>query len=252
MSLFTSEETNFYIDGIGNYSPKNASGYYANRKINMVEALSVSDNIYAIKTTLLIGSSNLGKLLKNYSLNIEEVNPTIGLGSISLTPLELTSLYNSLASEGLYYPPKFVNQVSLYDNTILAKCNNSSKRILNQKNTLIINHLLKSPFDEALKSYAYPSLYGYAPEITFGAKTGSTDSTSWVVGFNPYYTIGVYIGNDDNLNLSSKNLAKKIFKDLANSLCENYLDKYYEVREDMSPFTLYNNINDKKSKVYYY
>lgn len=252
LSLFTSEETTFNIEGRGEYHVKNASGYYANRKINMVEALSLSDNIYAIKTTLLVGSSSINKLMKKYSLEIEDINPTIGLGSFSLTPLELTSLYNSLASVGRYYSPNFIKQVSLYDKTILGIRKSTSYQVLEKRNTLIINHLLKSPFDEALASYTYPSLLNYEPNITFGAKTGSTESTSWVVGFNPYYTIGVYVGNDDNMPLSSKNLAKKVFVDIANKLCENHLDKYYEVTSDMTPFTLFNSKTNKKSKVYYY
>ena len=58
--------------------------------------------------------------------------------------------------------------------------------------------------------------------------------------------------NDNNEDLSSKSLAKILFKEIANSLCENYLDTYYQVDSKMKPFTLYNSLNNKKSRVYYY
>ncbi|MBE6132577.1 MAG: penicillin-binding protein [Erysipelotrichaceae bacterium] len=252
LSKFTSEETTFNIEGIGEYSPKNASGHYANRKITMVEALGLSDNIYALKTTLLVGSKNVEALFNQFGFKLENVNPTIGLGSISLSPLELTSLYNCLASEGTYYKPNFIKQVHLQDGTLLINNHYKSKKILNSYQTILINYLLQAPFDNALTSYTLPSLINYQTDIKFGAKTGSTNSTNWVMGFNKYYTIGVYVGNDNNEVLSSKSLAKILFKEIANSLCENYLDTYYQVDSKMKPFTLYNSLNNKKSRVYYY
>ena len=250
LSKFTSEETTFNIEGVGLYSPKNASGFYANRKINMVEALSLSDNIYAIKTTLLVGSSTLGNLLQKFGINCENVNPTIGLGSISLSPLELTSLYNCLASEGIYYRPSFIKSVKLQDGTILKNARSNYYRVLDNKETIIINHLLKSPFDTALASYAFPSLGHYQTTHTFGAKTGSTASTNWVMGFNPNYTIGVYVGNDDNEELNSTKLARILFKEIANSISEGKQDTFYK-SDSLKGFTFYNNIKNQTSKVYY-
>ena len=252
LTKFESKETTFNIEGIGEYTPKNATGHYANRKITMVEALGLSDNIYALKTTLLIGSSNIERLFNQFGINITNCNPTIGLGSISLSPLELTSLYNCLASEGTFYKPSFTKKITLQDGTILKNNHSKSKKILNTHETILMNYLLQSPFDDALTSYTIPSLMNYQPNIKFAAKTGSTNSTNWVIGFNKYYTIGVYVGNDDNKDLTNKTLAKNLFKDIANSLCENYVDTYYEVDSKMKPFTLYNNLNNKKSRVYYY
>ena len=251
LSKFYSKETTFNIDGIGEYSPKNASGFYANRKINMVEALALSDNIYAIKTTLLVGSSSLSNLLEQFNIKCEEVNPTLGLGSISITPLELTSMYNALASEGTYYKPSFIKKVSLQDQTILDQVKTKSKKILSTHETLIINHLLKSPFDSSLASYTYPSLCSYKTTHTFGGKSGSTNSTNWVVGFNPNYTIGVYVGNDENKEITSKKLAKTLFKEIADSLSEGQNDIYYEPDSNMKRITFYNSINKKTSYSYY-
>lgn len=252
LTKFTSEPTAFNIEGIGMYSPKNAGDNYAKRKINMVEAISLSDNIYAMKTTLMIGSSKVQNLLSNFGIECGIVNPTIGLGSISLTPLELTSLYNCLASEGTYYSPSFIKQINLSDSTLLKKVPEKKKKILNSKNTIIINHLLKSPFDTALSSYTYPSLGNYQTNNTFGGKTGSTDSTNWVVGFNPKYTIGVYVGSDDNQNIHDTKLARKMFQEIANSLTEHQKDVYYQTPDSLKSFTLYNSLINKKSKVYYY
>lgn len=217
----------------------------------MVEAISLSDNIYAIKTTLLVGSKNLANLLNKFSIVCENINPTLGLGSISLSPLELTSLYNCLASEGVYYKPSFVNKVSLQDGTLLKTFSSKSTKILNSDLSLIINHLLKSPFDTSLTSYTYPSLGSYQTKSTFSAKTGSTESTNWVVGYNPNYTICVYVGNDDNSSISNPKLARTIFQEIANELTENKGDIFYEPSSKLKGFTLTNSLINRQSKTYY-
>lgn len=251
LSQFVSEETTFNIEGIGSYSPKNASGNYAGRKINMVEAIALSDNIYAVKTTLLVGSSSLAQLLTRFGVECDNVNPTIGLGSISLTPLELTSLYNCLASEGTYYPPSFLKKVRLSDQTLLGTSKKASKKVLDHKETILINHLLKAPFDSALASYTYPSLGNYRTTHTFAAKTGSTETTNWVIGYNPYFTIGVYVGNDENQPLYSTRLARTVFQNIADRLCEKKEDIFYEVDSSFQSFRFYNRLSDQTSNIYY-
>ncbi len=251
LSHFVSEETTFNIEGIGSYSPKNASGNYAGRKINMVEAIALSDNIYAVKTTLLVGSSSLAQLLTRFGVECDNVNPTIGLGSISLTPLELTSLYNCLASEGTYYPPSFLKKIRLSDQTLLGTSKKASKKVLDHKETILINHLLKAPFDSALASYTYPSLGNYRTTHTFAAKTGSTETTNWVIGYNPYFTIGVYVGNDENQPLYSTRLARMVFQNIADRLCEKKEDIFYEVDSSFQSFRFYNRLSDQTSNTYY-
>lgn len=245
LTELVSEPTTFYLKGKGAYSPSNAGNLYPNSKINMIEALGVSDNIYATKTTLLVGSSNLASLIKKFNIEVDAPNITMALGSNVMTPLELTSIYNTFASEGYYYPPKFLNQVSLQDGTILYSNSNKTKtKILQKDETIMINYLLRAPFDQALMNYAKPSLMNYQTNKRFAAKTGSTNNTNWVVGFNPNYTIGVYIGNDENDCLEKTNIAKKLFQEIANKLTENDDDIFYSGTNNLESFRL---INHKKN-----
>lgn len=62
----------------------------ANKNINMIEAISVSDNIYATKTNLLLGSNTISDKLKIIGINDVNDNVTNGLGSFSLSPLTIT------------------------------------------------------------------------------------------------------------------------------------------------------------------
>ena len=111
--------------------------------------------------------------------------------------------------------------------------------------------MLKSPFDNAFASYTLPSLSSYQTNNTFAAKSGSTSSTNWVMGFNKDYTIGIYVGNDDNKDITSTKLARELFQEIANKLIINQKDNFYEPDENMRPITFYNSVNNKTSKVYY-
>ena len=67
----------------------------------------------------------------------------------------------------------------------------------------------------------------YQLNKTFACKTGSTPSSSWVVGFNKDYTLLVYVGDDNNKTLHDGRVSKKIFKDIAFSLTLDKEDNFY-------------------------
>ncbi len=250
LSKFTSEPTKFTLENGLTYSPNNANNIYAYRKINMVEALAMSDNIYAVKATLLVGSSNIKKLLNRLGANIENETLAISLGGCELTPLQLISAYNTLASTGKYYKPSFIKKVSLFNDTILYEDKKISKSVLNYDTTLIINHLLKAPFDQGLKTYSSPTMLPYQLNKTFACKTGSTPSSSWVVGFNKDYTLLVYVGDDNNKTLHDGRVSKKIFKDIVFSLTLDKEDNFYTYPNNLKPFKIHNGINNIYSFTY--
>jgi len=212
-----SSKTKFFIQGYGYYEPKNYNSKYANQDINMLEAIAYSDNIYAVKTGLLIGSKIIKNFFSNFNVDYEET-PSSFLGSISMTPLKLTELYNCLASEGNYYKPSFINSIYKKDGTLLYKNPNESRKLLSKNETLVLNQALKSTFDKNLDGYTTPSMINYQTKSKFAVKTGSTYQDNWVMGFNPSYTIGIWLGDLENLELNEQGKAKTIFKDVANKI----------------------------------
>ena len=53
----------FLYEKVASTIYKNPNNKYANEQIDMIQAIALSDNIYALKTLLLLGSKNLVKLL---------------------------------------------------------------------------------------------------------------------------------------------------------------------------------------------
>lgn len=248
LSKFTSEPTTFYLEDGTSYSPKNSSGTYAYRKINMIEATSLSDNIYAVKTALFVGINTIQNFLYSFDIDAEKVNLTSALGNIELTPLKLASIYNCFASEGTYYPPKFVSKVEKHSGEVLLKNNMNGNKKLSKTNSIIINYLLQSPFDNAFTTYATPTMKNYQINYPFCVKTGTTNSSSWTVGFNKKYTVLIYVGNDKNSKLQDGLVGKKIFQKFANSLeTEN---EFYSVPQKTKLIKFHNSIYNLYSKNY--
>lgn len=216
-TLLTSEETTFNIKDIGEYSPKNPNNKYANGEIDMIQAIALSDNIYALKTLLLLGSENLAKLLSFF--DIDEVPlPSIALGTTSTSLLKLTSIYNTFASLGTYYKPSFITKVTDFNDNILYTSSSSKKELLEESNTLILNQMLTSTFDSSLSSYLTPTMVNYKPNSIYAAKSGTTNSDSYVLSYNPNYTIGIWIGTDSNEKLTNYTLSKQLFKEISSIL----------------------------------
>ena len=184
-------------------------------------------------------------------IKVENENPTIGLGSVSLSPLQLCSIYNAFASEGAYYPPVFYSKITLSNNDLLINNKETPSFYLNKQIVNVLSYLLLSPFDEGLVSYTSPSLLNYQTNDRFGAKTGSTSYCSWVVGYNPNYTICVWTGNDKNNENKNSNLSKVIFQKIANNLTYNSGDIYFKIPTKSKPFSLSNKETGRTSNVYY-
>ncbi len=98
-STFISEKKDFIIDNqiisISNFNDK-----YDNKPINMEYALGTSDNIYAMKTHLFIGTNKLQSFLKRFDITPISDIYTLCLGTQDMSLLNLTSIYNTFLNLG--------------------------------------------------------------------------------------------------------------------------------------------------------
>ena len=248
LTKILSKPTTFYLENGVSYSPKNAGNKYANRNITMVEAIATSDNIYSTKIGLLLGSKMLKNRLAKVVIDIEE-NVSNYLGSISTSLIKITSIYNSLASGGIYQEPIYYSSYKINRN---EKKNETNKiQLFNPKESLVMCHLLRASTDPCFNSYTAPTMLYYPVNKKMAIKTGTVDSASFVIGFTPYATIGVYVGKDDDQYLNDKKAAKRLFQKVANRVNEKNGDAFFKA-DDLTPFQLYNSANGIKSNIYYY
>ena len=239
------QHTEFKISGYETYSPNNATNTYSNDPINMIEAIALSDNIYATKTLFYVGFERFKKILESFGIK-SNIVPSSALGVDETTLLNLTSIYNCFASLGTYYSPKIISKITDGNGVILYKQSSKITRKLEKPYVYILNQMLTSTFDENLIDYSKPTLLNYKTKNIFSAKTGSDDYNSYTIGFNPNYTIGVWCGTDENDFFSKSHISKKVFQSLANQITDKNLwynpPSYIEKRK-INPITGKNSTN---------
>lgn len=225
---FTSQATTFRLSDGKEYAPTNYNDLYANDQMSMINATALSDNIYAVKTHLFLGVNSLHNALLDFQIKQSEPSPSEALGTVNMSLLELSRIYNTFASEGLYIKPAFISRITNKDTTLYER-DTQVKRLLQRDETLILNQMLTATFDIQNQSYTFPSMYGHEPSITIAAKSGTSDWDSLVMGFNPEYTVGIWTGFDDNRELNKQyyTISKEIFKDTFNGLYKDRTGVWY-------------------------
>ncbi len=233
-STFISQPTTFRLEDNTEYAPENYNSKYPNREISMINAISMSDNIYAVKTHLFLGTATLHQALLDFGITQSQQNPSEALGTVNMSILELSKIYNTFASEGLYIEPAFISRITDGED-ILYERKINPKRLLERNETLILSQMLTATYDSKNMTFSYPTMAGYAPDIKVAVKSGTSDWDALVVGYTPEYTVGIWNGFDDNRELSKEyyDVGKVIFKSTFNSLYENKSGVWYQPSEDI-------------------
>ncbi len=196
-----------------NWEPQNYDEKF-HGNVTLFEALSKSYNIPMIKLTQQVGVADVADYIE--SLGVEKVRAldALPLGVLELSPLELTSLYQVLASGGLQIKPSAIEAVTDSDGGLLERYPIESKRVMSE----IHNYLITSNLLHATKSGTSQRLKSKIPWTNFAGKTGTTNDLkdSWFAGFSEEHLGVVWIGRDDNkaANITGSSAALPVFIDI--------------------------------------
>lgn len=206
-SCFTSEKTNFTFSERDDYSPKNYNDKYANKPISMAAAVSYSDNIYAVKTNLFLGSDQLINVAKRVGITakLEDV-PSLPLGTNEINIIEMTSGYAAFANLGYKINPHFIKKIEDSSGKILYTNKNTKNLVLNSSIVFILNNMLTATYDQNFIDYNYPTAIGLANKLkhTYALKSGTTNTDEWYIGYNKDIITSVWLGYDDNKEIKTK------------------------------------------------
>lgn len=261
-STFLSQETTFVFSQNDTYSPQNFNQKYANKEITMAAALSYSDNIYAVKTHLFLGTDTLVNI--SHRMGIKENLPSIAslpLGTVELSMLDFANAYTTLASGGYKKELTFIRKVTDINGNILYEKKDNSTQVLNSSYTYILNNLLTATYDNAFRDYNNPTIINLASKISrkYAMKTGTTNTDCWMIGYNPDVLMLVWNGYDDNreLKVSNSIISKNIWVETIEDYLKDKEDSWYEKPDNVvgiprDAVTGKDVTDVNKSFVYYY
>ena len=226
---FKSEPTTFQLENGKTYTPTNFNKKYAYGDVTMAQAIALSDNIYAVKTHMFLGEQALVNILTSFGYQHISPHPSLALGTLNTNIYEFSSIYTTLAHQGIYNEVHTITKITNNNGDVLYEYEPQNKQLLQQDTCLMISQLLTAPFEKSFQSYASPTMMNYPVKTKFAVKTGSTPYDSLCAGYNPQYTLLSWVGYDDNreMNMTSDTrIPKVIFQTMANELQKENL--WYE------------------------
>lgn len=237
-TTFTSEKTTFVFSENQTYSPTNFGDTYPDKEISLAAAIAYSDNIYAVKTHLFLGSDALVEMMKRVGITTKLNSiPSLALGSEPISLIEMTNAYATLANEGYKVKPYFIQRVEDINGNVLYEHKENKENVLNKSITYILNELLSNTSNSKFIGYTYPTAYGISYKLSkkYAIKTGTTDFDHLVFGYNKDVVVGLWSGYDDNREL--------VTGDATNNkmMWANIIEKYLEGKED-NWYTMPNNV----------
>ncbi len=196
-----------YDNGRATYKPQNVNGQYADSEMSLAQALAISDNIYAVKTLQEIGYNEFRDMLKRFELNYtDEDNPSVALGTIESSLYDLTSAYNTIAAYGKKHEPTTILSIQNAEGEIVYDESESSEeeQVLTEQDAFILTQLMTGIFDPVFSDYSPATGVSLRSRMThtYAAKSGTTLSDQWIIGYTPSVTAGVWNGYDQGKTLS--------------------------------------------------
>lgn len=187
------------------WSPSNSDGS-AGGSMDMAKGLAYSDNLITAQVMKSIGRDcEAPKLVIKLAerMGIEKGKippyPSLCMGSMELSPLEMAGAYTAFVNKGLWVEPTFIVRIEDKDGNILMDApEQKTDQVLNEEKAYVMCKLLKGVVDfgtaATLKSYVKPE----GSEYYLGGKTGTTQGNGdgWFMGVTKKLVCATWVGGD--------------------------------------------------------
>lgn len=167
-------------------------------EIRAFDALLWSRNQATVDLGLRLGLSKFVSFLQALGLQVKRSkHPSLFLGALELTPLEVQHLFCLFASRGQVRQTRAIQYVTDARRQPLTDIKAPSYSSLKRANIDAINTVLKQITISGTAKKI--SLQFHLAQPLYG-KTGTTNQgkDSWFVGFDPHHLVTVWVGRDDN------------------------------------------------------
>lgn len=190
------------------WTPKNSNEKYGGM-LSLKDAVATSTNVITANLIDQVTPENVARLAQSSGIESKiQANPSIALGAVDLSLLEMTSAYSTFANKGLRVSPMIITRIEDKNGTVLKDFVPQTQEVLSEESAYVIIKLLEGVADSGsgirLRSN-YTSGgkavtgFPYNFENTIAGKTGTTQNQSdgWFMGMVPNLATGVWTGGED-------------------------------------------------------
>jgi len=189
------------------WSPRNSSDKYGGM-MTLKQGLAGSVNTMSARLIDMVSPKNVARLAMSSGLESTiRANPSIALGAVDLSLLEMVGAYATFANKGLRVSPMILTRIEDKNGTVLQEFTPETKEVLSEESAYVVLDLLKGvtqsgsgvrlrlPWEKPKYVTGYP--YEFTNPIA--GKTGTTQNQSdgWFIGIVPNLATGVWTGGED-------------------------------------------------------
>lgn len=179
------------------WSPENYDRVYRG-PVPFVRALAESLNTPTVRLGMDVGPKRVAALLADLGAGrTPRALPSLLLGSVALSPVEVAQVYSSLGNGGFRSPLKVVRAVIGQDGQPLERYKLEIERAADPAAVAQLNASLVQVVERGTGRAARNWL---PPDLRVAGKTGTSDDLrdSWFAGFTSDHVAVVWVGTDDN------------------------------------------------------
>ena len=220
-TIIVDEKTQYKEDDGTVFEPKNPVDRYYGR-ITIRDALGNSLNIPPFRTALAVGVDKIVETAKSFGFSTlnGQYGPSIAIGGVDLTALDLAYGYAMLANGGImrgvqpdldsnHIEPVSVLRIQDREGEDIYKSaeHTVERRVVDEAHAYMITSILTDPKAGCI-------IFGcgglQVPDYNVAVKTGTSEpftqespdegkiGETWAFGYTPDYVVGIWAGNSDN------------------------------------------------------
>ena len=180
------------------WEPKNYDADAVYGEVRLYEALARSYNLATAHLGLAVTPKAVARTMQAAGLErAPAALPSLALGAIDLSPMEVAQMFSTLASGGFRYPLTGIREVTDAQGEPLTRYGMQVERGLDEAPTYLTNWALEQVAIFGTGSGVYRWI---EPSTRLAGKTGTTDGyrDAWFAGFGGDRVGVFWVGRDDN------------------------------------------------------
>ncbi|MGB8813315.1 MAG: PBP1A family penicillin-binding protein [Paracoccaceae bacterium] len=188
------------IAGSGPWTPENYDHKFKGM-MTLTQALAESRNIPAVRVSEAAGREAVRKVANDFGIQSDlAAGPALALGASESTLLEMTGAYAGILNGGSAVKPYGLIELRLQgeDTPLIGQDGGIGERVISTEAAQLLTYMMTQVVENGTGGRARLA------DRQVAGKTGTTQGArdAWFIGFSADYVAGVWMGNDDNKELT--------------------------------------------------
>ena len=180
-----------------NWQPANFD-HKIHGQVPLYEALAYSYNLATARLGMKVGINRVLDTIKQLGIDKDiAAVPSVLLGATELSPMEVATMYQTIASEGFYTPLRAIREVVDANGNRLKRYPINVEQRFDSQSIYLLLYAMQT----AVREGTAKSVYQTIPQnVNVAGKTGTTNDQrdSWFAGLDGRHLAVVWLGRDDN------------------------------------------------------